>query len=68
MLEFCDYIMTLIRENLLAIDADEHKLLRSVTRMKYDLHEDGSLATTKKIMHVTDNDGTRYRITVEVER
>jgi len=32
------------------------------------LHEDGSLATTKKIMHVTDQRGTRYRITVEVER
>ena len=68
MLEFCDYIMSLIRDNLLAIDADEHKMLRTVTRMKYDLHEDGSLATSKKIMHVTDDHGVRYRITVEVER
>jgi hypothetical protein len=68
MLEYCDYIMNLIRDNLLANDADEHRMLRSVTRMKYDLHEDGSLATTKKIMHVTDQRGTRYRITVEVEQ
>jgi hypothetical protein len=67
MLEYCDYIMTLIRDNLLANDVDEHQLLRSVTRMKYDLHEDGSLATTKKIMHVTDKHMKRYRITVEVE-
>lgn len=68
MLEFCDYIMTLIRDNLLANDADEHKMLKVVTRMKYDLLEDGSLNSTRKIMHVTDNYGTRYRITVEVER
>jgi hypothetical protein len=68
MLEFCDYIMGLIRDNLLAIDADEHKMLRSVTRMKYDLNEDGSLSSTKKVIHATDDHGTRYRITVEVER
>lgn len=68
MLEFCDYIMSLIRDNLLALDADEHKMLRTVTRMKYDLHEDGSLSSTKKIMHTTDDHGVRYRITVEVER
>lgn len=74
MLEFCDYIMSLIRDNLsqfcvlVANDADEHKMLRVVTRMKYDLNEDGSLSSTRKIMHVTDNYGTRYRITVEVER
>ena len=68
MLEYCDYIMTLIRDNLLVNDVDEHKILRSVTRMKYDLHEDGSLATTKKIMHTTDKNGIRYRITVEVEK
>ena len=68
MLEYCDYIMTLIRNNLLANDIDEHQLLRTVTRMKYDLHEDGSLASTRKIMHTTDMNGKRYRITVEVER
>ena len=68
MLEFCDYIMSLIRDNLLALDADEHKMLRTVTRMKYDLNEDGSLSSTKKVIHTTDDHGVRYRITVEVER
>lgn len=68
MLEYCDYIMTLIRDNLLGNDVDESKLLRSVTSMRYDLHENGSLASTKKIMHVTDKNNTRYRITVEVDK
>jgi hypothetical protein len=68
MLEYCDYIMTLIRDNLLAIDVDDCKLLRSVSQMKYDLSVDGVMESTKKIMHVTDKNNIRYRITVEVDK
>ena len=68
MLEYCDYIMTLIRDNLLAIDVDDDKLLRSVSQMKYDLSVDGVMESTKKIMHVTDKNNIRYRITVEVDK
>ena len=68
MLEYCDYIMTLIRDNLLAIDVDDDRLLRSVSQMKYDLSVDGVMESTKKIMHVTDKNNVRYRITVETEK
>lgn len=60
---YCDYIAAMIADNLKAVDAE--RLLSSVSRPRYDLAEDGSFLSTKKIVAVTDRYGKTYRITVE---
>lgn len=62
---YCDYIAYLIHENLLANDADEQKLMRSTTPVKMDLSPEGWLNSTTKTMTVTDENGSKYKITVE---
>ena len=60
---YCDYIAHTISTNLKAVDGE--KLLSSVDRPRYDLNEDGSLASTTKVIAVEDRFGKKYRITVE---
>ena len=67
MLDYCDYIANLIRTYILANDVDECKMLRSVSKWKYDLGEHGELLSSTKTLHVTDMNQKRYKITIEVE-
>lgn len=63
-LSYCDYIAQRIVDALLIQDDEE--LLRNVGRIRWDLHpQHGYMLSTKKILDVTDRNGTKYRITVE---
>lgn len=60
---YCDYIAHTIAANLRADDTE--RFLTSVSRPKYDLSAEGSLASTRKVIQVTDFQGKAYRIIVE---
>ena len=59
---YCDYITHLCKE---AISKDPDWLLSHVGKVQFDLDEDGAFQSTKKILEVEDNNGKKYRITVE---
>ena len=64
-LAYCDYIATIIQNNLKYEDQKDRSMLTSVSKIQYDLNEYGSLASTKKTMVVEDINGKQYKITVE---
>jgi len=64
-LAYCDYIATIIQNNLKYEDQKDRSMLTSVGKIQYDLNEYGSLASTKKTMVVEDINGKQYKITVE---
>jgi hypothetical protein len=68
MFEYCDYIAHLISTNILANDVDDERILKMVSHMKYDLHPEGYMLSTKRIMTVVDKNNKRYKITVEIDK
>jgi hypothetical protein len=41
-------------------------MLKMVSHMKYDLHPEGYMLSTKRSMTVVDKNNKRYKITVEI--
>ena len=65
MLKYCDYIASIISKELKYVDSRDANMLSSVSKMQYDLNEDGSFRSTTKTILVEDINGNRYKITVE---
>jgi hypothetical protein len=63
MLAYCDYIITIIKTNLLPHDDLAH--IDTVGPINYDLGPNGEFLGTAKTLEVTDMNGKRYLITVE---
>lgn len=63
MLAYCDYIVTIIKANLLSFD--DMAKIDTVGPIGYDLGPNGEFLGTKKTLEVTDMNGKRYLITVE---
>jgi hypothetical protein len=60
MFAFCDRIALDIRDSL------RGTWLETVSNVRHDLHPVGKyMISNKKTLEVSDNNGTRYRITVE---
>jgi hypothetical protein len=68
MFEYCDYIAHLISTNILANDVDDERILKMLSQVKYDIHPDGYMMSTKRVMTVVDKNNKRYKITVEVDK
>jgi hypothetical protein len=62
MIAYCDYIAYTIRE---ALVEDRDWKLCHVGKIQWDLGDDGSFQSTTKLMIVEDNQGKKYKITVE---
>ena len=62
MIAYCDYIACTIRE---ALVEDRDWKLCHVGKIQWDLDDDGSFQSTTKLMIVEDNQGKKYKITVE---
>ena len=65
-LAYCDYISHIIQKNLKKNDQDG--LIDVVGKVQFDLNEDGSYRSTKKVMNLVDKHGTGYTITIEEKR
>jgi hypothetical protein len=65
MLAFCDYIAFRAQKFLGEITQSGDTYLRDVSKVSFDLDENGSFVSTKKTMTVTDHSGKMYRVTVE---
>ena len=60
---YCDYIAHLCRE---ALSKDPDWLLSHVGKIDWDLDYDtGSLKSTTKVILLEDNNGKKYKVTVE---
>ena len=62
MMAYCDYIAHLCRESL---SKDPDWLLSHVGKVQWDLDEGGALNTTTKVILLEDNNGKKYKVTVE---
>jgi hypothetical protein len=62
MIAYCDYIAYIIRASLLK---DPDSKLGHVGKIQWDLDEDGAFNGTTKTLIVEDNNGKKYKITVE---
>ena len=58
----CDYIATLCRESL---NRDPEWLLGKVGKVEWDLDDGGALKSTAKTILLEDNNGKKYKVTVE---
>jgi hypothetical protein len=58
----CDYIATLCRESL---NRDPEWLLGKVGKVEWDLDDNGALQSTTKVILLEDNNGKKYKVTVE---
>lgn len=65
-LAYCDYISHIIQKNLKKMDAEA--LIDVVGKVQFDLNEDGSYRSTKKVINLVDKHGTGYTITIEEKR
>ena len=65
-LAYCDYIAHIIQKNLKR--NDQESMIDSVGKVQFDLAEDGSYLSTRKIINVVDKHGTAYTITIEEKR
>jgi len=61
-MSYCDYIAYLCCE---AISKDPDWLLSHVGKVQWDLDKDGVFQGTSKLLEVEDNNGKKYRVTVE---
>ncbi len=61
-MSYCDYIMYLCRQ---AISKDPDWLMRHVGDVQFDLDKYGEFLSSKKTLEVEDNNGKKYRVTVE---
>ena len=61
-LAYCDYIAHSIVHNAIP----DNTYIESVASPRYDLHPtDGYFMSTKKTIEMVDNNGKKYRVTVE---
>lgn len=65
MYAYCDYIASTISKCLKENDHDS--MLHKISKMQWDLDENGSFISTKKTITVVDRYDKKYRITVEEE-
>lgn len=67
MLVYCDFIAREIRNGLVTVMNDPFQPIKltDVTKVKWDLGPNDEFLSTKKTMHVTDQNGRLYRVTVE---
>jgi len=66
MLEYCDYIADRIYNSLFLDSKTAGTKLGVVGRVRLDLkYPEGWLASSKKIMTVTDTNGQKYKVTIE---
>lgn len=61
---YCDYIAHLCRE---ALSKDPDWLLSHVGKVQWDLDENGAMISTTKIILLEDNNGKKYKVTIESE-
>lgn len=65
MLVYCDFIADFIKKTLPSAEMYGESFTKSVGPVKLDLNVDGVFLSTKKTIEVEDNNGTKYRVTVE---
>ena len=65
LIAYCDYIAHLIKTNLKYEDMKDQSMLFSVGKVNWDMTPEGAFASTKKTIMVEDQNGRKYRITVE---
>ena len=68
-LSYCDYIAYRLRETLMTESARKNTPegvgLTEVSFTSWDLSPEGAFLSSKKTIHVSDHNGTRYKVTVE---
>lgn len=64
-LVYCDYIALVIKEAIAQEATQSGSLLAGCGRVRFDLGEDGSFASTTKFINVADVNGRLYEITVK---
>lgn len=65
-LVYCDYIAVKIHSALKKIDVKESPVDFMVGHINMDLHPThGYFVSTKKVINVIDEKGTKYKITIE---
>jgi hypothetical protein len=64
-LVYCDYIALVIKEAITQEATQSDSLLSGCGRVRFDLGEDGSFASTTKFINCADVNGRLYEITVK---
>ena len=64
-LVYCDYIALVIKEAITQEATQTDSLLAGCGRVRFDLGEDGSFASTTKFINCADVNGRLYEITVK---
>jgi hypothetical protein len=64
-LVYCDYIALVIKEAITQEATTPDSLLAGCGRVRFDLGEDGSFASTTKFINCADVNGRLYEITVK---
>jgi hypothetical protein len=64
-LVYCDYIAMVIKEAIAQEATQPGSLLAGCGRVRFDLGEDGSFASTTKFINCADVNGRLYEITVK---
>ena len=64
-LVYCDFIADFIKKTRPSAKMYGEDFTRDVGPVKLDLNVDGVFLSTKKTLDLVDNNGTKYRITVE---
>jgi|DEB0MinimDraft_4_1074332.scaffolds.fasta_scaffold00028_29 hypothetical protein len=64
-LVYCDFIADFIKKTLPSAKMYGEDFTSDVGPVKLDLNVDGVFLSTKKTLDLVDNNGTKYRITVE---
>lgn len=64
-LVYCDYIALVIKEAITQEATQPDSLLAGCGRVRFDLGEDGSFASTTKFINCADVNGRLYEITVK---
>lgn len=67
MLAYCDFVADRVQKGLVNVmnDALQPVRLTEVSKVSWDLGPQGEFASTKKTLFVADQNGKRYRVTVE---
>lgn len=64
-LVYCDYIALVIKKAITQEATQPDSLLAGCGRVRFDLGEDGSFASTTKFINCADVNGRLYEITVK---
>jgi len=64
-LVYCDYIALVIKKAITQDATQPDSLLAGCGRVRFDLGEDGSFASTTKFINCADVNGRLYEITVK---